>query len=179
MSRIGKLPVSIVKGVSVKEDGKFIFIKGPKGELSYVKHLGLKYELQDSQIVVTRTSNLPKDRALHGLSRALISNIVKGVSEGYVKKLEIVGVGFKAAVQGTFLNLQLGYSHPINFEIPKSVSAKVDGNTKITLESCDKQLLGEVAAKIRSFKKPEPYKGKGVKYADEVIVKKQGKTAGK
>src|SRR6476619_930204 len=184
MSRIGKQPVVVPSGVTVSVgNDNVITVKGPKGELKQAIDRDIKVEVADGSINITRPTEQIRHRALHGLSRALLANLVKGVTEGYSKKLELIGVGFKAANQGNVLDLALGYSHNIIFEIPKELkvttSQEKGQNPMITLESIDKQLLGQVAAKIRSLRKPEPYKGKGVKFAGEVLRRKAGKAAGK
>lgn len=184
MSRIGKAPITVPAGVTVNIGGdNVITVKGPKGELKQPVDRDIKVELQDGQINITRPTDQIRHRALHGLSRALVSNLVKGVTDGYTKKLELIGVGFKAANQGNVLDLALGYSHNIIFEVPKELkvaTAQEKGqNPTITLEGIDRQLIGQVAAKIRGLRKPEPYKGKGVRYVGEVVRKKAGKAAGK
>ncbi len=160
-----------------------VAVKGPKGELKQPIDRDIKVEMQDGQIIVTRPTDQIRHRALHGLSRALVGNMVKGVTEGYTKKLELIGVGFKAANQGNILDLALGYSHNIIFEIPKELKIATEQlkgqNPTITIEGIDRQLIGQVAAKIRSLRKPEPYKGKGVRYSGEIVRKKAGKAAGK
>lgn len=183
MSRIGKSPVNIPSGVDVKLDGNLVTVKGPKGELSQVIESGVTLSIEGSTITFSRESEAPSHRAKHGLYRALLQNMVQGVSEGYKKEMEVIGVGYRANAAGQQLELALGFSHPIIFEIPKEV--KVSANTEkgkapvVTLESYDKQLLGQVAAKIRSFRKPEPYKGKGIRFVGEEIRRKAGKSAGK
>jgi len=184
MSRIGKNPVTITNGVNVTVSPEnVITVKGPKGELKQAVDRDIKVEVKDDKIEFVRPTDQIRHRAMHGLYRSLVNNMVQGVTEGYSKKLELVGVGFKAASQGNVLDLTLGYSHNIIFEIPKELSVKTSQekgqNPMITLESIDKQLLGQVAAKIRSLRKPEPYKGKGVKFAGEVLRRKAGKAAGK
>jgi len=184
MSRIGKNPVTITNGVNVTVSPEnVITVKGPKGELKQAVDRDIKVEVKDDKIEFVRPTDQIRHRAMHGLYRSLVNNMVQGVTEGYSKKLELVGVGFKAASQGNVLDLVLGYSHNIVFEIPKELSVKTSQekgqNPMITLESIDKQLLGQVAAKIRSLRKPEPYKGKGVKFAGEVLRRKAGKAAGK
>lgn len=184
MSRIGKQPVIVPSGVTVTV-GKdnVITVKGPKGELKEAIDRDITVEVKDGQVVFTRPTDQIRHRALHGLYRSLVSNLVKGVTDGYTRKLELIGVGFKAANQGNILDLALGYSHNIIFEIPKELkitTAQEKGqNPMITLEGIDKQLIGAVAAKLRSLRKPEPYKGKGVRYVGEVVRKKAGKAAGK
>ena len=184
MSRIGKNPVVITKGVNVSVGAdNVITVKGPKGELKQAIDRDIKVEVKDDKIEFKRPTDQIRYRAMHGLYRALVNNMVHGVTEGYIKKLELVGVGYKASNQGNLLDLSLGYSHNIVFEIPKELkvaTAQEKGkNPIITLESIDKQLLGQVAAKIRSLRKPEPYKGKGVKFEGEVLRRKAGKSAGK
>jgi large subunit ribosomal protein L6 len=184
MSRIGKAPVSVPAGVTVTVGtDNVVTVKGPKGELKQAIDRDIKVDVKDGQITVTRPTDQIRHRALHGLSRALISNLVKGVTEGYTKKLELIGVGFKAANTGNILDLALGYSHNIIFEIPKELKLATEQlkgqNPTITLEGTDRQLIGQVAAKIRGLRKPEPYKGKGVRYMGEVVRKKAGKAAGK
>ena len=184
MSRIGKAPVAVPSGVTVTV-GKdnVVSVKGPKGELTQPIDRDMKVEVVDGHINISRPTDQIRHRALHGLSRALVANLVKGVTDGYVRKLELIGVGFKAANQGNVLDLALGYSHNIIFEIPKELkvtTAQEKGqNPTITLEGTDRQLIGQVAAKIRGLRKPEPYKGKGVRYSGEVVRKKAGKAAGK
>ncbi len=184
MSRIGKNPVTITNGVNVTVSPEnVVTVKGPKGELKQSVDRDIKVEVKDGKVEFVRPTDQIRHRAMHGLYRSLVNNMVKGVTEGYSKKLELVGVGFKAANQGNVLDLALGYSHNIIFEIPKELkittSQEKGQNPMITLESIDKQLLGQVAAKIRSLRKPEPYKGKGVKFAGEVLRRKAGKAAGK
>lgn len=183
MSRIGKSPVNIPSGVDVKLNGNMLTVKGPKGELSQFVDSCVTLAFEDGVITLSRESDAPAHRSKHGLYRALLNNMIEGVSTGYKKELEIVGVGYRANTTGQQLELALGYSHPIVFEIPSEI--KVSANTEkgkapvVTLESFDKQLIGQVAAKIRSFRKPEPYKGKGIKFVGEVIRRKAGKSAGK
>ena len=184
MSRIGKAPIAIPNGVTatVGKDN-VITVKGPKGELKQAIDRDITVEVKDGQITFARPTDQIRHRALHGLYRALVANLVKGVTDGYTKKLELIGVGFKAANQGNLLDLSLGYSHNIIVEVPKELkvaTAQEKGqNPTITLEGIDRQLIGQVAAKIRSLRKPEPYKGKGVRYMGEVVRKKAGKAAGK
>ena len=180
MSRLGKLPITIPAGVDVKIDKGFIIVKGPKGELTQKLIDCLKIDIKENEVIVNvNKPDLKKERAFWGLYRSLINNMVTGVNEGFEKKLEINGVGYKVAMAGKNLNLNLGYSHPIEFEIPENITATLEGNNKITISGFDKQLVGETAAKIRKLRKPEPYKGKGIKYSDEVILRKEGKTAAK
>jgi large subunit ribosomal protein L6 len=176
MSRIGKQPITIPEKVKVNVKGSKVFVEGPKGKLDMEIPRRTSLKIEGTTITVARDGEDSEARALHGLSRSLVNNMVKGVSEGYVKKLEINGVGFKAAVQGKIVNMSLGYSHPINYEIPEQVKVTVEENTKITIEGPNKQSVGQVAAELRAFYPPEPYKGKGVKYSDERIERKEGKT---
>lgn len=184
MSRIGKAPITVPDGVTVNiGKDNTITVKGPKGELKQPIDRDIKIEVKDGEITFTRPTDQIRHRSLHGLSRALVANMVKGVTDGYERKLELIGVGFKAANQGNVLDLALGYSHNIILEIPselKVATAQEKGkNPEITLTGIDRQLIGQVAAKIRSLRKPEPYKGKGVRYQGEVVRKKAGKAAGK
>jgi large subunit ribosomal protein L6 len=175
MSRVGRLPIPIPDGVKVNIADSSVKLEGPKGSLTFQAPFGVKVSLTENRIVVSVDSSYKKSAALHGLTRSLVANMVAGVSKGFEKRLELVGIGYRAELKGKSLHLTLGYSHPIHFELPEGITAKVDGQTKITLEGADKQLVGEVAATIRSFKKPEPYKGKGIKYANETIKRKIGK----
>ncbi len=184
MSRIGKKPISIPSGVTVTVGaGNVVSVKGPKGELKETIDRDISIEVKDGVVNIGRPTDQIRHRAMHGLYRSLISNMVKGVTEGYTKQLELVGVGYKAANQGNLLDLALGYSHNIIFEVPKELkvttSQEKGQNPMINFESIDKQLIGQVCAKIRSLRKPEPYKGKGVKFAGEVLRRKAGKAAGK
>ena len=184
MSRIGKKPVALPKGVTVTVGAdNLLVVKGPKGELKQPIDRDIKVEVKEGELEFTRPTDQIRHRALHGLTRALVANMVKGVTDGYQRKLELIGVGFKASNQGNILDLALGYSHNIIFEIPKELkvatSQEKGQNPMITLDGTDKQLIGQVAAKIRSLRKPEPYKGKGVRYQGEVVRKKAGKAAGK
>lgn len=176
MSRIGKQPIAIPAKVKVEVKGQQVFVEGPKGKLNWLLPRHTSIKVDKGQVLVSREGETDDVKALHGLSRALVNNMVRGVSEGFVKKLEIQGVGFKAAVQGKAVNLNLGYSHPINYPIPDQIKVTVEENTKLTIEGPDRQMVGQVAAEIRSFYPPEPYKGKGVRYADERVVRKEGKT---
>ena len=176
MSRIGKIPVAIPPKVKVEVKGRRVFVEGPKGKLDFEMPRRANAKVEKDQILVTRDGDDSEAKAMHGLTRALVNNMVKGVSDGFVKKLEIQGVGFKAAVQGKIVNLSLGYSHPINYPIPDQITVKVDENTKLTIEGPSKEVVGKVAAEIRSFYPPEPYKGKGVRYSDEKVKRKEGKT---
>jgi len=176
MSRIGKQPITIPAKVKLDVKGSRVFVEGPKGKLDMEIPRRTSLKIDAGSVVVSRDGDDAEARAMHGLSRALLNNLVQGVSEGYSKKLEINGVGFKAAVQGKVVNLSLGYSHPINYDIPEQIKVTVEENTKITIEGPNKQVVGQVAAEIRSYYPPEPYKGKGVKYSDERIERKEGKT---
>ena len=179
MSRIGKQPVVVPDGVEVKLEKNILTVKGSKGELTQEIHPSVSIEQKDNQILVTvKKPDEKEQRSLWGLFRKLIHNMVTGVNEGFTKQLEINGVGFKAAVQGKVLNLQLGFSHPIDYTFPDGIDITVEKNL-ITVSGSDKQKVGQAAAEIRAFKKPEPYKGKGIKYIDEVIRRKVGKTAAK
>ncbi|MBI3413776.1 MAG: 50S ribosomal protein L6 [Verrucomicrobia bacterium] len=176
MSRIGRTPIVIPPKVKVEVKGQRVFVEGPKGKLDFELPRRTEAAIADGKIVVRRQGEDSEAKALHGLSRAILNNLVHGVSEGFVKKLEIQGVGFKAAVQGKNLNLSLGYSHPINYAIPDQIKVSVEENTKVTIEGPSKQVVGQVAAEIRAYYPPEPYKGKGVRYVDEKVVRKEGKT---
>ncbi len=177
MSRVGRKPVQIPKGVTVKQTNGSVVVKGPKGELSAKPHSAVRLEVAEHEVTVIRSSEEKSVKSLHGLWRALIQNMVTGVTEGYSKRLEIVGVGYRAEMKGTKLQLQLGYSHPIVFSPPSGVKLEAPTQTNIVISGIDKQLVGLVASKIRSFRPPEPYKGKGIKYADEHIRRKAGKAA--
>jgi len=177
VSRIGKKPVVIPKGITVTVKDGSVNVKGPKGELVRTIHPQLAVEVKGQEVLLTRPNEEKRVRALHGLWRALIQNMVSGVSEGYTRKLEIVGVGYRAEMKGTKLNLNVGYSHPILFGPPEGVKIETPTQTTITISGIDKQLVGLVAAKIRSFRVPEPYKGKGIKYEGEYIRRKAGKAA--
>jgi len=184
MSRIGKKPVEFPAGVTIKiSTDNVITVKGPKGELNQEVDRDIKFDLKEGSLEILRPTDQIRHKAMHGLYRSLVSNMVKGVTEGYTKQLELVGVGFKAACQGNILDLALGYSHNIIFEIPKELTVATTQekgqNPIISLGSVDKQLLGQVCAKIRGLRKPEPYKGKGVKFKGEVLRRKAGKSAGK
>lgn len=175
MSRLGKKPVAIPKEVKIEIKDKTIFIEGPKGKLNYCLSDRVTIEIKDGQLQVIRVADTKMDRAFHGLTRALILNMLKGVTEGYVKEMEIQGVGYRAAVQGNVLNMQLGFSHPINFPIPEGIKIEAPKNTQVIIRGIDKEKVGEVAAKIRAICPPEPYKGKGIRFAGEYIKKKVGK----
>jgi len=176
MSRIGKKPVAIPKDVKVEVKDGAIFVEGPKGKLNRPLHYRISIELKDNQAWVKRQADTKLDKSLHGLYRALVLNMIKGVTEGYTKELEIIGVGFKAAVQGNVLNLQLSFSHPVNFPIPEGIKIETPKPTQIIIRSIDKEKIGEVASEIRRILPPEPYKGKGIRYAGEYIKKKVGKS---
>ena len=175
MSRIGKQPVAVPAGVKINVQGQKVSFEGPKGKLNFDLPKRMTAKVDGGTLVVSRKGEDAEAKALHGLSRAILNNMVKGVSDGFVKKLEIQGVGFKAAVQGKTITLNLGYSHPINYPIPDQIKVTVEENTKITVEGPDKQKVGQVAADIRAFRPPEPYKGKGVRYTDEKILRKEAK----
>ena len=176
MSRIGRLPIDIPAKVKVEVKNRKVFVEGPKGKLDFDLPRRTSAMVEGARIKVQRDGDDAEARALHGLSRAILNNMVKGVSEGFMKKLEIQGVGVKAAVQGNKVNLSLGYSHPINYPIPDQIKVTVEENTKLTIEGPSKEVVGQVAAEIRSFYPPEPYKGKGVRYLGEHVVRKEGKT---
>ena len=178
MSRIGKLPIAVPGGVDVKIDGQKVTVKGSKGELSLVVAEPIRVALEDGQVIVTRPDEERTSRALHGLTRTLINNNIIGVTEGYAKQLEVVGTGYRVQQKGTGLELALGFSHPVNVDAPEGITLSVEGNTKITVSGISKQAVGEAAANIRKLKKPEPYKGKGIRYAGENVRRKAGK-AGK
>ena len=182
MSRIGKLPVEIPAGVNVTVKGNEITVKGPKGQLTQTFHKDLTVKVEENQVIVERPTDDREHRAQHGLVRALIHNMVVGVSEGYKKEMELVGVGFRATATGQVLELSLGYSHAVYLKLASEIKVEAKSernkNPLILLESCDKQLIGQVCAKIRSLRKPEPYKGKGIKFVGEVIRRKSGKSAG-
>lgn len=179
MSRIGKKLITVPKGVTIEEKDGFMLVKGPKGELSQEIPHGIAARMEGEELTFIRSSDLADMRAKHGLMRALTNNMVVGVTTGFEKKLDMVGVGFKAEKKGKFIQFSLGYSHPIILQVPAEVTVEVPTPTTVTVSGIDKQLVGAVAAKIRSMRPPEPYKGKGVKYVGEVIIRKAGKTAGK
>ncbi len=184
MSRIGKAPIELPQGVAINvSKGNLVTVKGPKGELVQPVHPDISIGVEDGEIIVKRPTEQKRHRAMHGLYRSLINNMVEGVTNGYVKELELVGVGYRAQNTGQLLELTLGYSHPIMFMIPDEVKLETrmekGKNPIVRLESIDKQLIGQVAAKIRAFRKPEPYKGKGIRFVGEEIRRKAGKTAGK
>ncbi len=176
MSRIGRLPIDIPSGVDVKVDGADVTVKGPKGELALTVKSPIEVKLEDGQLLVTRPDDERESRSLHGLTRTLIANQIIGVTTGYSKGLEIVGTGYRVQAKGNSLEFALGYSHSITVDPPEGISFAVEGNNKLTVHGIDKQAVGEVAANIRKLRKPEPYKGKGVRYAGEVVRRKAGKS---
>ena len=178
MSRIGRLPIDVPGNVTVSIDGQSVTVKGPKGELSLTVASPIEVSLEDGQVLVTRPDDERESRSLHGLTRTLINNQIVGVTDGYSKGLEIVGTGYRVQQKGNSLEFALGFSHPVTFDAPTGITFAVEGNNKISVHGIDKQQVGEVAANIRKLRKPEPYKGKGVRYAGEVVRRKAGK-AGK
>lgn len=177
MSRLGKVPIQIPEGVQVKIENNFIIVKGGKGELKQALHELVKVDISDSDIKVSvKNTEIKREKAFWGLYRSLINNMVKGVTEGFEKKLELIGVGYRVSLTGNKLLFNVGYSHPVEFGLPDGISAQVEGNN-ITISGADKQNVGETAARIRKIRKPEPYKGKGIKYTDEIIRRKEGKAA--
>jgi large subunit ribosomal protein L6 len=178
MSRIGKKPIPIPQGVKIQIDGARVSAEGPKGKLSQPVPAGLKASVDNGILHIARDNEERHVRALHGLTRSLVANMVTGVKDGFERKLDIVGIGYRAQLQGRNIQLALGYSHPVIFGLPEGITAEIDKQVAITLKGADKALLGETAAKLRSLRKPDPYKGKGVKYAEEVIRRKVGKKAG-
>ena len=178
MSRIGKQPIAIPSGVEVTLDGSHVTVKGPKGTLEHDAPADITISREGDEIVVTRPDDEREHRSLHGLTRSLVANMVAGVSEGFTKELEIVGVGYRAIAQGpSKIELQVGYSHPVPFEAPDGITFEVPAPTRIIVRGFDKQLVGQVAANIRKIRKPEPYKGKGIRYSDERVLRKAGKSA--
>jgi len=179
MSRIGKQPVKIESGVQVTINGSEITVKGSKGELKKTMHPHIKMEVKDDHVIVTRQNDTKENRALHGLTRSLVSNMVEGVSKGFEKKLEIIGVGYRAQANKNKITLNLGFSHPIEYTAPEGIEFEMDKENKslITVKGIDKEVVGQVAAKVRSYRKPEPYKGKGIRYVDEYVARKAGKAA--
>ncbi len=175
MSRIGKKPVAIPKDVKVEAKEGLVLVEGPKGKLSRPMSYRISLEVKDNQAIIKRSGETKLDKSLHGLYRALIFNMIKGVTEGYVRELEIIGVGFRAQVQGNNLNMQLGFSHPVNFPIPEGIKIETPKQTQIIVRGIDKEKVGEVASEIRAIYPPEPYKGKGVRYSGEYVKKKVGK----
>jgi large subunit ribosomal protein L6 len=178
MSRIGKLPIAIPSGVEIKLSEGMIQVKGPKGALTTPMHSQLSYQIENSTVIVTRIDDSRDARARHGLGRTLLNNCVVGVTAGFSKTLEVVGVGYKVALKGNILELNCGFSHPVLIELPKGIEGKVEGQ-KVILSGADKQLVGEIAASIRRVRKPEPYKGKGIRYENEHILRKTGKSGSK
>ena len=178
MSRIGRLPIAVPSGVDVTIDGRQVTVKGPKGSLTRTLHPDMRVSQEDGSIVVTRPTEQKTHKQLHGLTRTLVNNMVVGVTDGYRKGLEITGVGYRAALSGRKLTLNLGYSHPIEIDPPEGITFEVENPTRLAVVGIDKELVGQIAAKVRSTRKPEPYKGKGVRYAGEYIRRKAGK-AGK
>ncbi|MEY3406218.1 MAG: hypothetical protein RLZZ556_290 [Actinomycetota bacterium] len=178
MSRIGKMPIAIPSGVEVKIEGQLVSVKGPKGSLSHNVPAPITVVVEDNSILVTRPDDERNSRSLHGLTRTLIANTIEGVTKGFSKALEIVGTGYRVTAKGSSIEFALGYSHPILVDPPAGISFQVEGNNKVTVVGIDKQAVGEVAANLRKLRKPEPYKGKGVRYAGEVVRRKAGK-AGK
>ena len=180
MSRVGKAPIVIPKGVDVKSDGNAVRVKGPKGELTTRVPTGLTVSIENGVVRFSRSSEEPQQRAFHGLLRSLVANSVEGVTKGFSKDLEIVGVGYKAEVKGRAVIFSLGYSHPVNFPIPEGISVNLDAKAgKLTVSGADRQKVGQTAAEIRKLRVPDPYKAKGIKYAEEVIRRKVGKAGGK
>ena len=179
MSRIGKLPIEIPQGVKINLNDSVLKVEGPKGSLSRRIMAGVSAELYEKNIVVSRADDSIKSRSAHGLTRTLINNMVIGVTKGFETALEITGVGYRAEAKGDVLNLSLGYSHPISFQLPMGITVEVEKMTKVLVKGIDKEMVGQTAAKIRSFRGPEPYKGKGIKYANETILRKAGKTGKK
>jgi large subunit ribosomal protein L6 len=178
MSRIGKKPIPIPPGVKVRLDGMTVRAEGPKGTLSQLVPAGLTPRVADGSLVIERNGDDRRVRALHGLARALVANMVTGVKDGFERRLEIVGIGYRAQMQGKSIQLALGYSHPVLFPLPEGVTAEIDRQTAITLRGPDKAVLGQTAAKLRALRKPDPYKGKGIRYAGETVRRKVGKKAG-
>ena len=178
MSRIGRLPISVPAGVEVSVDGSAVSVKGPKGTLTHTVAAPITVVVEDGTVQVSRPNDERESRSLHGLTRSLIANMIQGVSEGYTKQLEIVGTGYRVQARGANLEFALGYSHPVPFNAPDGITLSVEGANKVTVSGIDKQQVGQVAAKIRSLRLPDPYKGKGVRYAGEQIRRKAGK-AGK
>jgi large subunit ribosomal protein L6 len=176
LSRVGKNPIQIPKGVEINIEGLTVKVKGPLGNLTQKIHQDIKVKIEGAQVIVTRPSDARNHRSLHGLTRTLVANMVKGVTEGFSKTLTIEGVGFRGEVKGELLVLQLGFSHPVEYKIPKGIIIKMEGQTKIIVTGADKQVVGETAAEIRELRGPEPYKGTGIRYLGEYIKRKVGKT---
>lgn len=180
MSRIGKLPITVPSGVEIKvSDANVVSVKGPLGELSQAIDKDIKISIEDGVLTVTRPSDNKRLRALHGLTRSLVNNMVTGVTKGFEKKLQVIGVGYKVAKNGKVLDLQLGFSHPVKMEDPEGITTEISGNNEILVKGINKQHVGNYAAKIRDWRKPEPYKGKGIRYVDEYVIRKEGKTGKK
>jgi large subunit ribosomal protein L6 len=179
MSRIGRKPVTVPKGVTLQVQGNTVAVKGPRGELSRTLHPEMQVAFTNDQFTVTRPSEEKRHKALHGLTRTLVQNMVEGVSKGFSKSLEIQGVGYKAEAKPYGVNLIVGYSHPVKYEAPKGIKITVDNNTMVKVEGADKELVGQVAAELRSVRPPEPYKGKGIRYVGEQVRRKAGKTGAK
>ena len=179
MSRIGKRPLPVPPGVTVKLDGNHVMVKGPKGELNRQVHEELKVRMDNNQILVERPSDESKHKALHGLTRALLKNMIEGVTQGYLRTLEIQGVGYKAEVRPPGIRLTVGFSHPVDFKAPAGIKLTVDNNVIVKVEGADKELVGQVASEIRKVRPPEPYKGKGIRYQGEQVRRKAGKTGAK
>ncbi|HAR95556.1 MAG TPA: 50S ribosomal protein L6 [Deltaproteobacteria bacterium] len=176
MSRIGKKPIALPQGVKVDIKDGMVLVEGPKGSLSRPLLEGIQLDMEEGSLLVKRANDTKRVRSYHGLMRTLVANMVDGVSKGFEKKLEIVGIGYRSEMQGNSIVLYLGYSHPINFPLPSGISADIEKQTVVTIKGIDKELVGQVSAKIRDLRRPDPYKGKGVKYAGEVLRKKAGKT---
>ena len=179
MSRIGKAPITVPGGTKVEIKDNLLSAKGPKGELSQQILDGISVKLDGGQLTVERSGDSGQDKSRHGLMRSLLANVVEGVSSGFTKQLDVIGVGYRADVQGKDLNLSLGYSHPVVYPIPQGIEISVDKQNRISVTGCDRQKVGQVAAEIRSLRRPDPYKGKGIRYADEVVRRKVGKAGGK
>jgi large subunit ribosomal protein L6 len=179
MSRIGRKPITVPNGVTVSVDGATVKVKGPKGELERTFEPSMKVRVEDNEVLVERPNDDKRERALHGLTRALLANMVTGVTEGFKKTLEIVGVGYRAEKKGKNLVVSVGYSHPVNYPEPEGITLTTPAPTTIVIEGIDKQKVGQVAAELREFRRPEPYKGKGIRYQGEQVRRKAGKTAGK
>ena len=179
MSRIGRKPVVVPAGVEVTVNGNVVTVKGPKGQLTQEISKNMTVEVKEGEVVVTRPSDNREDRAQHGLARTLINNMIVGVTQGFEKKMELIGVGYKAEKKGNTLVMNLGYSHPVEMEDPEGITTEVPSATEVVVKGMDKALVGNYAANIRAWRKPEPYKGKGIKYVDEVIRRKEGKTGKK
>ncbi len=179
MSRIGRKPVAIPKGVSVAVNGQIVSVKGPRGELRRTLHRDMLVSMSGDQVLVARPTEENRHKALHGLSRTLVQNMVDGVSKGFAKTLEIQGVGYKAEAKPYGVNLIVGFSHPVKYEAPKGIKISVDNNTVVKIEGADKELVGQVAAELRNVRPPEPYKGKGIRYQGEHVRRKAGKTGAK